>query len=230
MRLPKVTCVRRLDYILENCRGRKVLNLGCASSPTTRQRYEEGRLLHSRVQEVAAECWGLDLDGDALEYLEAKGVRNLYTGNVERLDETALPGSERFDLILACELIEHLCNPGLFLDGVAQRLRPRGCLLLSTVNAFPIKRLFRVMWRNEVTYAEHTAYYTYSTLKKLLSYAGFCIQDFHVYYLEDGDLYFHQPLRSRVANAFLRRLPIFNYLADGFVFTARLRGFRSGHH
>jgi 2-polyprenyl-3-methyl-5-hydroxy-6-metoxy-1,4-benzoquinol methylase len=223
MRLPKTTCVRRLDYILENCRGRKVLNLGCASSPTTRQRYEEGNLLHIKVQQVAAETWGIDLDGAALEYLEAKGVRNLYAGNVERLDETALPGRERFDVVLAGELIEHLCNPGLFLEGVARRLRPGGFLLLSTVNAFPIKRLFRVLWRNEVTYAEHTAYFTYSTLSRLLDCSGFRIQDFHVYYLQDGDLYLHQPLRSKVANALLRSLPVFNYLADGFVFTSQLR-------
>jgi hypothetical protein len=73
-----------------------------------------------------------------------------------------------------------------------------------------------------VTYPEHTTYFTYSTLSRLLDCAGFRIQDFHVYYLQEGDLYLHQPFRSRIANALLQRLPVFNYMADGFVFTSQL--------
>ena len=220
MKLPKIRCVKRFEYLIENCTGKNVLHLGCASMPTTKPRYEQNRLLHVLISKVTNELWGVDLNSEAIEYLKTKEIPNLYTGDVEKLTEAGLPSEKKFDVILAGELIEHLSNPGLFLAECLKLLKPEGELILSTPNAFTIKRAPRVLLRNEATAPDHTFYSTYSTLNQLLSRSGFEIVDIQVYYLE-GDLYLNQPIKSKISSAILRRLPLFNYFADGFVLKAR---------
>jgi 2-polyprenyl-3-methyl-5-hydroxy-6-metoxy-1,4-benzoquinol methylase len=223
MKLPKINCRDRLGYILENCSGKRVLHLGCASSPSTKARYDRKELLHVLVSARAKELWGIDLDSDAVSYLQEKGIPNLLIGDVEKLDTVGLLRGEKFEVILAGELIEHLLNPGLFLKQCARFLTGGGVLLLSTVNAFTIKRAPRVLFRNEATAADHTFYSTYSTLHQLLSRSGYSILEIFVYYL-GKDLYLNQPLMSRLSGAVLKRLGMFNYFADGFVLKAAPAG------
>jgi SAM-dependent methyltransferase len=212
--------VDRVQYIISHCRGLRVLHVGCTSPPTTRERYRAGILLHLLLSEAAAELWGVDIDRDAVSYLRGRGVRNLLVGNAEQLGRARLPSGKRFDVVLAGELIEHLGNPLLFLEGARRLLTPGGRLVLSTVNALSLKRAPRILWRSDVTHPDHTFTFTYSNLNRLLALSHLRISEFRVFYWREGDLYLKQPRRVRVLNGVLRRIPALHYLADGFVFTA----------
>ena len=48
--------------ILAKCAGRRVLHIGAADAPYTREKLEAGSLLHPRIEEVAAEGVGVDVD------------------------------------------------------------------------------------------------------------------------------------------------------------------------
>ena len=41
---------------------------------------------------------------------------------------------QRFDVVLAMEVVEHVAHPGAFLDGCAALVRPGGLVILSTIN------------------------------------------------------------------------------------------------
>src|SRR2546425_668510 len=69
----------------------------------------------------------------ALEWMRSEGYE------VMVLDAERIPaGGEKFDSIVAGELIEHLANPGMFLKSARARLRPDSQLILTTPNPFGI--------------------------------------------------------------------------------------------
>ena len=87
----------------------------------------------TRIDQQSFEnCIGVDLDGDTVVELTEHGVfDNLVEGDVEKLTELELSG-ERFDLVVAGDIIEHLSNPGLMLEGMKGLMKPNGKLLVST--------------------------------------------------------------------------------------------------
>src|SRR4051812_3135450 len=126
--------VSRIEYLREACRGKRVLHLGCSSGRFILDRLQRGSLLHAMLHEEASVLYGIDLDRESLALMrEQMGFANLYEGNVERLDELRL--DERFDVVLAGDLIEHLTCPGELLNGIKRFLQPGGRFVLSTVNA-----------------------------------------------------------------------------------------------
>ena len=66
---------------------------------------------------------GLDFDQEGLDILKKNGIGNLYQGDLENLQAVKL--DETFDVIIAGEMIEHLNNPGLFLNGIKRFMTPR---------------------------------------------------------------------------------------------------------
>src|SRR5262245_29333406 len=125
--------VQRVDYLIDRCRGRRVLHLGCTNWPYTDAALADGSLLHLQLQKVAAELHGVDADPEGLARLAARGHNHLHQGDLERLD--TLPLAASFDVIVAGEIIEHLANPGRFLAGVQALMLADTSLIITTVNA-----------------------------------------------------------------------------------------------
>lgn len=77
-----------------------------------------------------------------------------------------------FDAILMIEVIEHLREPGAYLDSVLALLRPGGCVLLTTPNYRGLSARLRGMrWR--VVADEHLTYYDPRSLRRSLREHGF---------------------------------------------------------
>lgn len=177
--MARIPLVQRVDYILDACRGKTVLHLGCSDWPYTKSRVTQGNLLHLALREVASELWGLDSDAEGLAHLEECGVKNLVRGNLERLEDAGI--DRHFDVIVAGEVIEHLSNPGLFLQGARRLMRDDTTLLLTTVNAYCGLRMLTYALRGrggtaEPVHPDHVAYYSYRTLTHLLERESFHVR------------------------------------------------------
>lgn len=214
-RLPGCRRSRREALILERARGRRVLHVGACDSPYWKERIETGSFLHSRITEVAGECEGVDVDREAIEDLRAHhGVTNVHAcepGGIHRL------GRGTFDVIVAADVIEHVSNPGAFLEDLAQVLAPGGELVLTTVNTYSPRRLLKIPLGTEVNHPDHVAYYSYLTLRQLLEREGFRIEEVHGYPCESP-----APLKARVLDRLALRLS--PYLGDGIAVVARRVG------
>lgn len=166
------------------CQGRSVLHLGCANYPYTQDSIDKKMLLHFDLAETARELYGFDFDQPGLDILAANGSTNLYRADLERLDEVDL--DRQFDVIVAGEMIEHLNNPGLFLQGIQHFMGPSSVLLLTTINAYCGMRFVQYGLRGkggvqEPVHPDHVAYYSYSTLTLLLRRHGLTVDEFMFY-------------------------------------------------
>jgi SAM-dependent methyltransferase len=176
--------VQRVDVIKEMCAGKKVLHLGCANYPFTQKSIDDDMLLHFDLQKSAERVYGFDFDQPGLDILEANGAKDLYRADLEKLEDVDL--HETFDVIVAGEMIEHLNNPGLFLQGIQRFMTGDSRLILTTVNAYCGMRFLWYGLRGkggvqEPVHPEHVAYFSYSTLSVLVKRFGLTVEDFMFY-------------------------------------------------
>jgi 2-polyprenyl-3-methyl-5-hydroxy-6-metoxy-1,4-benzoquinol methylase len=180
--------VQRVDYILELCRGKKVLHLGCSDYPFTKDRIGTSLFLHDKLLKISSKVVGLDLSKEGIEIMKNAGYCNIYLGNIENADIYDKLGI--FDIILAGEIIEHISNPGLFLDSIREFIKNNNTkLIITTVNSYC---LFRNIYHfthlgKEYVHPDHVYYFSFSTLKRLLNQHKFTLIDF-VFYNIDQEL------------------------------------------
>lgn len=180
----KIEIVQRVDYIRKICKGKKVLHLGCTNYPYTVEAIESDALLHFELEKIAAELYGFDFDQAGIDILQKYGAKNLYRADLEKLDEIEL--NEKFDVIIAGEMIEHLSNPGLFLRGIKRFMTHDTKLLITTINAYCGLRFALYFLRgkggaNEPVHPDHVAYYSYSTLKLIIERENLDVEQFLFY-------------------------------------------------
>lgn len=176
--------VQRVDFIKKLCTGKKVLHLGCANCPYTQDSIDNDMLLHFGLAKISGELYGFDFDQPGIDILNANGSKNLYRVDLEKLNE--VPLNETFDVIVAGEMIEHLNNVGLFLDGIKRFMNADTRLLLTTINAYCGMRFLWYGLRGkrglqEPVHPDHVAYYSYSTLSVLLKRHSLTVDEFLFY-------------------------------------------------
>ncbi len=96
-------------------------------------------LIQSQIEELVGKnfivknsrtCLGIDIEEKEIIKMKKEGY-NVICANVETMQLNL-----KFDVIIAGELIEHLHNPGLFLNTLYEHLRDEGKLILTTPNPF----------------------------------------------------------------------------------------------
>jgi len=171
--------VSRNDEILTRCSRRRVLHLGCVgfTDCTTAQKKELAKQsLHAAISD-SAECIGIDYDIDTIEELKKADIfKNIIYGDVQLLGE--LDSSIGvFDIVLAGDIIEHISNPGLMLDGIKPYLKSDGFLIVSTPNAFSAAAFIRYMFGKFREGNEHVMCFNIITLQQMLERHGYKIDE-----------------------------------------------------
>ena len=214
--------VQRLELIKSLCEGKKVLHLGCTNWPYTQDAIEAGTLLHKDLAAVASDLYGFDYDQQGIDFLTSKGFGQLFQADVERLQDVNL--NETFDVIVAGEMIEHLNNPGMFLEGIKRFMNGNTLLVITTINAYSGMRFFVYGLRGrggnlEPVHPDHVAYYSYSTLKLLLERFGFQLANFTFYDIGSEHRPHNGKLRNFVNDICVRIAPQW---ADGVIAVCKL--------
>jgi 2-polyprenyl-3-methyl-5-hydroxy-6-metoxy-1,4-benzoquinol methylase len=168
--------VERDSRIVKMVSGKTVLHLGCVgfTDGTPEEKIAMARRsLHASLTEAACACTGVDLDGGAIRELQSLGIfTNVIEGDVERLPEL---GRElgRYDVVVAGDIIEHVSNPGLMLDGIKPRMNEDGILLVSTPNAFGIASWIKYAQGRFREGEQHVLCFNPITLRQLLERHGY---------------------------------------------------------
>lgn len=122
----------------------RTLEIGCGAGQTMHWLKQTGRV---------REAWGIELldtaGGDAREHFD-----HLLLGDAERLIDEAF-GTQRFDLILCLDVLEHMIDPWQFTASLQSLLAPGGKLVVSLPNVrcvtvvVPLVLLGRWRYRDE---------------------------------------------------------------------------------
>lgn len=198
--------VMREEFILERCRGRKVLHLGCIGFqdlpvPERIQRFKDH--LHCKLMRIC-DVVGVDYSRDAVESVRSVlGESEVLCLNVEH-ELRPLLRERHFDVILAGDIIEHLNNPGAFL-GELKECGPQTEVLITTPNAFGLKLALRNLWGVVDDSHEHTYMFSPLVLKNLLSRYGFA--DIEVYGGMQEAVVEHSRIGMALGKALFRTVP-----------------------
>jgi 2-polyprenyl-3-methyl-5-hydroxy-6-metoxy-1,4-benzoquinol methylase len=199
----------RILFILNEVKPEdKILHLGCVDDISS---IFKNRWLHGYLLKKCKNVLGLDINRDGVEKLQALGYKVIW-GDCEKLNL-----GEKFDVIIAGELIEHLANPGNFLEGVKKHLAPGGKLILSTPNVYYFWNILSIIFRGWVpVHKEHTCWYELTTLTQLLERYGYKV--IKLKYIEG-----YSPLIGKILSMLLCKLRMFKIGACGFMLVCRLR-------
>jgi SAM-dependent methyltransferase len=146
---------------------------------------DHGPWLHGRLAAVAASLVGLDVEEDGIALARSEGFE---AHRVDASDQEAVRALrlEPADLVVAGELIEHMEEPGRFLDAVRPLCRPDGALVLTTPNAASLLNPLAAVGRYELINPSHVALYSWFTLSNILERHGWSVTDFVTYHYPLG--------------------------------------------
>jgi predicted TPR repeat methyltransferase len=173
IRLPYHAPVIREDFLIDLCRGKKVLHVGCTDYPYTQQKHASGLLLHERLRPNCARLVGIDLDSASIAWLSQQGIPDLYVADATRLSGFLEGLNFEPELVIAGEVVEHLSCPGDFLQGIRRAMTSKAQLVITVPNAFAYFGIVQMLLGREKVHPDHVAYYSYGTLRELLRRHGF---------------------------------------------------------
>lgn len=166
----------RFQVIRDYCKGKDVLDVGSTGDLEHHLREKE-RWIFWHLQDVAKAVVGVDLDKKGVDRVQELGIPNIYYGDAE-----TYKFNKTFDVIVAGEIIEHLDNPGHFLDNMRSQLNQQGALIITTPNTFSINNSLRgLLFAHVPLFHEHVNAYTESLLVELLRRHGFVVDQIYYY-------------------------------------------------
>ena len=173
----------KIPWVRRFIAGKKVLDLGCVRHNI--EETEKDDWLHGIIVNEAASVIGVDYLEKEVEELNKKGF-NVVCANVETMDL-----NDRYELIVAGDLIEHLNNFGLFLERVRSHLQPDGTFILTTPNPVNLMRFFSVLLRGKAgANPEHTCWFTEQVLSQLVDRYDMFIDE--IDYVDDTYQYYNK--------------------------------------
>jgi O-antigen biosynthesis protein len=157
-------------------RGLRVLDLGCGAG------YNGALLKHAGAREVV----GVDLHPEAAVQAR-KRLDRVVQGDLARLDFAQF-GDERFDAILASDVLEHLADPEAVLARALEQLRPGGVVVVSLPNVAHVvvfANLLMKRWPRRssgIFDRTHRRFFAKRDMIQLLEEAGLCVLRVQPYY------------------------------------------------
>lgn len=224
--LPRTSIVERIPWLVEQCRGKRVIHVGFADAGFREEQGRAGSWLHGHLADGATELVGVDADEPGVRAASDAGYE-AHVADCTDAKAIAALGIEPADVVLAGEIIEHLDAPGPFLEAMSELCRPDGRLIVTTPNAYGLVNVVASMTRRvEVNHPDHVVMFTWRTLSEMLRRNGWSPDETVTYVpalRERGE-------RSRVeavaVNTVLRAERLLGRLgrpfsADGLIVTAR---------
>ncbi|EKS33683.1 bifunctional 2-polyprenyl-6-hydroxyphenol methylase/3-demethylubiquinol 3-O-methyltransferase UbiG [Afipia clevelandensis] len=107
-----------------NClSGLRILDIGCGAG-----------LLCEPLTRLGAQVIGVDPSATNISVAKLHAERGHLSIDYRCTTIEEMDPRERFDIVLAMEVVEHVANVGMFLDRCAALLKPSSMLVVSTIN------------------------------------------------------------------------------------------------
>ncbi len=153
--------MRKIVSLVEKYKKRgKLLEAGCALG-----------FFLEEAKKSGFEVWGVEIMDFAVDYCRKRGLKQISKGSLE---ENKFPDSS-FDVVAALQLLEHIWDPGAFLQEAKRVLKPNGILVIFVPDRKSITaRLMGKHWFGYYHY-QHLFVFDKKTLRNYLDKTGFKI-------------------------------------------------------
>lgn len=109
------------DTALNTLDGLDILDIGCG-----------GGLVCESLSRMGANTTGIDADANAIE--TAKEHAEISGLNINYKNGDAADLEQKFDVVCALEIVEHVSDISAFIEICISKLKPNGILIMSTLN------------------------------------------------------------------------------------------------
>lgn len=168
-------CSKTLE-IINMCRGKKVLHLGCvgfADLPVEDRISQAANSLHYALSKCSR-ATGIDYSKEAIDFFKEENIfDNVLCGDAEKLDNVRL--SDQYDVIVIGDLIEHLSNPGLMLQGILRFCHGNSLIIITTPNSFGALNFIRYLIGRFKEGREHVMCFNIQNIRNLLERNGYVV-------------------------------------------------------
>ena len=147
---------------------KKALDVGCA----------DGSFAAKLKKDFGFDCYGIDISEGAIKLACDSGIK----ATQHNLEKPLSYPDNFFDLISACETIEHIYDTDFFISELARVLKPKGILILTTPNLVSLVNRVKILlgaypafvpeYRIGKEEAGHIRAYTIPVLQRQLSEHG----------------------------------------------------------
>lgn len=184
--LSRQSTPRRFSWLFERVDSEKsLLHVGCADAPVSVEALESGTHVHAMLLNLAPDAVGLDVDKAGLA-----AIRRRFPDAI--LVEGSATDSNldvgKFDQVVATEVVEHISDQESFFKFLLYCLEPGGTLLLTTPNAFCLRKVLYAAFGQERVHPDHVLYHSERTLTKLLAESGLTVEEVAYYGVDGGKL------------------------------------------
>lgn len=160
-------------FVTNRCRflpslvvGKRVLDVGCVEHNLENRKH--GHWLHDHLRDQAQSVTGVDYEEAEVARLQSEGY------DVICADATDFDMGRTFDAVVGGEIIEHLPNPGRFLECARRHLEPDGLLILTSPNAVSmVYFLENLILGREIDNPDHVCMFSATTIRLLLQKSGY---------------------------------------------------------
>lgn len=169
----------RVALLTDMSRGKNVVHLGCLDhKPLIADKIARKQWLHKELTEVSKSCIGVDIDEEALAYVQSTfGYTNIVLGNFTTDKFEAISGKS-WDLAILGELLEHIDNPVQFLAAIRANYAGTIERIVVTVpNAWTRMTMKMAQSSVEMINSDHRYWFTPYTLAKVLYQAGMVTEE-----------------------------------------------------
>lgn len=170
--IKKARPVDKESFITNRCIGKTVLDLGCIRH-SAEFALKDKNWLHKKIKMVAKNVIGVDYLPEEVEKVNLRGYDVIF-GDVSK----PVNITEKFDVIVAGDLLEHLTNFEGFFNNCKRLLKPDGTLIITTPNPFFCGEFHYVSFKkNFIVNPEHTCWIDPQCLSQLSKRFGFIIEE-----------------------------------------------------
>ena len=157
MRLPEADILDHDDIIAGFCADKVVLDIGCVGDIKPSE-------THFIIESVASSTWGVDIKNPTKD-------PNIITLDIDKNGIVGLPDIN-WEMVVCSEIIEHLKNPGNFLES----LRQFNCdIIITTPNPLYFGQFLHMLIGIETGNAFHFSGFTVRQFSNLARECGFDI-------------------------------------------------------
>jgi 2-polyprenyl-3-methyl-5-hydroxy-6-metoxy-1,4-benzoquinol methylase len=162
------------QLIIDYCRDKKILDVGCVGQDID---YNNPEWIHSKVKAVSESLTGVDINEDGIVKLNNMGYNIVHYNNLNI--------SNRFDMILMLDVIEHVDNPVKFIKDYEPFLNDNGKIIITTPNSNRAINFINILFKNDYSLNyEHTFWFCPKTLMEVFNRVDTLKVD-SFYWLED---------------------------------------------